>query len=735
MSISYNAAERVFRLDTPNSTYLIGIVDTEGFLGHIYYGHRIPDDNMGYLLRLEESRAPSVNNRERLSFYDAFPMEYPGHGVGDQRQACLSVETPEGYRACGLTYRSHTIYGGKPKLEGLPATYGGAGECTTLELTAEDRTLGLTVRLFYTAFEKIDAICRSVRVDNTTGKPIRLTTVLSACLDMDNQNFDLLTLHGSWGTERMISRKKLGWGKQGVSSLRGISSHQEQPFLALVEGNATQTQGQVYAMNFVYSGNFLGQVEMHQQGQLRMVLGIHPTDFCWNLAPGEVFQAPEAVMVYSCTGLDGMTHAFHDLYRGHLVRGPYKNQPRPSLVNNWEATYFDFDTERILKIGREAAAAGIEMLVLDDGWFGKRNDDHSSLGDWFVNEDKLPGGLRYLSEELGKMGLRFGLWVEPEMVSPDSRLYREHPDYALQIPGREPTLSREQLVLDISREEVRDYVYRSIHAVLSEANVAYVKWDMNRALSDVYSAALAPEAQGELYHRYMLGVYEMQERLLTDFPDLLLENCSSGGGRFDPGMLYYSPQIWTSDNTDAIDRLKIQEGTALVYPLSTMGAHVAACPSHTNSRSTPFQTRGHVSLPGCFGYELDLTKLTPEEKAMIPGQLADYRKYGPIFHNGDYYRLASFSENHVYDAIMAVSKDQRTAVIDFVQVMSCRHLRSVRIPLPGLAENRLYRSSETGEVHSGAAWRYGGMPLPKLRGDFLSRLIVLEAVEDLPAEA
>ena len=729
MSIFYNEEKRIFRLDTAHSTYLIGVVDTEGFLGHIYYGNRIPDWDMGYLLRPEENRVPSRNNRNRLGFYDTFPTEYSGHGIGDLRESCLEVETPEGSRAVGLTYKAHKIFAGKPKLEGLPATYGGAEDCTTLELIAEDKPLGLTVHLLYTTFEKIDAICRSVRVENTTGKPIRLNRVLSACLDMDNQNFDLLTLHGNWALERMISRRQLTWGKQGVSSLRGISSHQEQPFLALLEHSATQTQGQVYAMNFVYSGNFLGQVEMNQQENLRMVMGIHPVDFSWNLEPGESFQAPEAVLIYSGTGLDGMTHSFHDLYRNHLVRGPYKDKPRPSLVNNWEATYFQFDTKKILEIGKEAAAAGIEMLVLDDGWFGRRNNDNSSLGDWYVNEEKLPGGLKYMVDELNKMGLRFGIWVEPEMVSPDSDLFRAHPDYALRIPGREPTQSREQLVLDISRKEVRDCVYAQIHRVLSSANVEYVKWDMNRALTDVYSAAVAPNRQGELYHRYMLGVYEMQERLIQDFPNLLLENCSSGGGRFDPGMLYYSPQIWTSDNTDAIDRLKIQEGTALVYPLSTMGAHVAACPSHTNYRSTPFETRGHVSLPGCFGYELDLTKLTPEEKAMIPGQLADYRKYGPVFRTGDYYRLASFAENHEFDVLMAVSKDKSVAVIDYVQVYSRYRGRAPLVKLTGLDEKRLYRCSENGEVHSGAGWMYGGLVLPKLKGDFLSRLIVLEAVE------
>lgn len=729
MSVSFHESSQVFRLDTPGATYMISLVDEERFLAHLYFGRRIPDDLPPEMLRVRQADYPSRKQRERLAFLDGLPTEYPGCGVGDMKQSCLEVETPEGYRCCGLTYRDHRIFGGKPKLPGLPATYGGPEDCETLEIIAEDKVLGLTVHLYYTAFEKIDAICRSARVENTTGKPLRLHTALSACLDMDDQgNYDLLTLHGNWSAERMINRRPVTMGKQGVSSHRGISSHQEQPFLALLERSATQLQGQVYGMNLVYSGNFLGQAELTQQGQLRLVLGINPRGFCWNLEPGESFQTPEAVLTYSCTGISGMTHAFHDLYRNHLIRGPYKNKPRPSLVNNWEATYFQFDTEKILAIGREAAASGIEMLVLDDGWFGKRNDDCSGLGDWVVNEQKLPGGLKYLVEELNKMGLRFGLWVEPEMVSPDSDLYRAHPDYALQVPGRAPTQSRQQLVLDMSRKEVRDHVYAMIHRVLSSANVEYVKWDMNRALTDVYSATLGPDRQGELYHRYVLGVYELQERLITDFPNLLLENCCSGGGRFDPGMLYYSPQIWTSDNTEAIDRLRIQEGTALIYPLSSMGAHVAACPSHTNNRTTPFKTRGRVSLPGCFGYELDLTKLTPEEKAMIPDQLEEYRKYGPVFHNGDYYRLASFAENHAYDAIMAVSKDKRVAVIDYVEVESRARSRAVRLELAGLRETTLYRSSLTGEVRSGAGWMYAGMLLPRLEWDYSSALIVLEAV-------
>ncbi len=728
MGISYNQEARVFRLDTPGSTYLISLVDEMGFVCHAYYGRKIPDDNMNYLLRVNPQFLPFRESGQQTNVLDELPLEYPCHGLGDFRESCLRVETEEGHRVCGLTYLSHKIYGGKPALPGLPATHGGQEDCATLELRCRDEALGLEVSLLYTAFENLDVICRSARIENCGDRPLRLTAALSACLDMDNRNFDLITLHGSWAYERMINRRPLSWGKQGVSSRRGISSHQEQPFLALAERDANQNHGQVYAMHFVYSGNFIAQAEMRQQELVRVVMGIDTESFGWKLGPGESFQTPEAVLAYSSTGLDGMTHALHDLYRRHLTRGPWRDKPRPSLVNNWEATYFDFDSNKLLDIARTAAGRGIEMLVLDDGWFGCRNTDDNSLGDWFVNEKKLPGGLKRLADEINKLGMKFGLWVEPEMVSPDSELFRAHPDYALQIPGRSPMLSRTQLVLDLSREEVRRCVYDQLHKVLSSANIEYVKWDMNRSLTDVAGFCLEADRQGELFHRYVLGVYDLQERLLHDFPDLLLENCASGGGRFDPGMLYYSPQIWTSDNTDAIDRLRIQEGTALIYPLSTMGAHVAACPSHTNGRVTPFETRGLVSLPGCFGYELDLTKLTGEELDMIPGQLENYRKYGPVFHGGDYYRLASYGENQEYDALMAVSKDKRVAVVDYVHVMSRQQRRSVLLALRGLDEEKRYRSSESGEIRSGAGWMYGGLLLPTMKGDFLGKLIVLEEV-------
>lgn len=731
MGIIYNQSEKVFHLQTPNTSYMIGIIDDEGFVAHLYYGRRVPDDALNQVLWVGFDHPEAYGKTgNQVRYLYSLPMEYSTGGTGDFREPCLNVRTETGGRACSLQYRSHRIYNGKPKLEGLPAVYGDEDDCITLELICYDPVLSLEVCLFYTVFEHLDAICRSERIINRSSLDIYLTSALSACLDMPNRDFDLITLHGHWSNERMINRRPLSFGKQFISSERGISSHEENPFIALLEHHTTQTQGQVYSMNFVYSGNFLAQAELSQQNRLRLVMGIHPRGFDWKLMPGNSFQTPEVVLVYSDRGLSGMTHTYHDLYRNHLVRGAYKNEARPSLINNWEATYFNFDTEKLLSIAKTAAKSGVELFVLDDGWFGKRNSDNCSLGDWFVNEKKLPGGLGYLSGEIHKLGMKFGIWMEPEMVSPDSDLYRTHPDYALQNPGRVPTLSRNQLVLDLSRAEVREAVYQQIHAVLSSAQIEYVKWDMNRPLTNVESFDLPQDRQGELCHRYMLGVYELQERMLSDFPHILLENCASGGGRFDAGMLYYSPQIWTSDDTEAVERLRIQEGTALVYPLSSMGAHVAACPSHTNRRVTPFATRGLVSLCGCFGYELDLTKLTSEELDMIPSQLENYHVFGPVFRSGDYYRIASFAENGEYDVMMCVSKDKKTAVMIYVQVLS-RLNRGVPVVYPcGLLENSLYRNKETGETHSGSGWMYGGMLLPQMNGDFLGKLIVLEKVEE-----
>lgn len=722
MGILYSETKKIFKLDTDNTTYMIGLT-TEGYIGHIYYGNKLDTSGGYYLLRTEEPPfTPSKNDRDKSSFLDCFPMEYPTGGIGDYRESCLNIRNEDGCMGCELRYVSHEIKKGKPKLEGLPASFGTEEQVETLQIEGIDEVLNLRVVLSYSAFVKEDVITRSVKVINEGQQTLKLEKVYSGCIDMDNQGFEMISLHGSWARERHIQRKAVCYGKQLVSSAKGESGHQEHPFLALVSAGTTQEHGEVYGMHFVYSGNFLGQVERTQYDSVRMVMGIHSEEFLWNLKPKTSFQAPEVVMVYSGEGLGKMTRSLHDFYREHMIRSPYKYQKRPVLINNWEATYFDFDTHKLIDIAREAKSVGIEMLVMDDGWFGSRNSDNSSLGDWTVNKNKIPRGLKDLVDCVNKIGLEFGIWFEPEMISPNSNLYREHPEWAIQIPGRETTQSREQYVLDLSNPEVVDYVYECVANILRNAPITYVKWDMNRQLSNLGSSYLDQEAQQELFHRYVLGVYEMQERLIKEFPYLLLENCSGGGARFDPGMLYYSPQIWCSDNTDAIERLKIQEGTALIYPLSAIGAHVSDCPNHSVGRNTPFMTRGHVALAGTFGYELDITQISEENRGMIPEQVEMYHKYQELLSKGDYYRIASWSDNNLYDCWSVVSKSKDEVLVTYVQVLGVPNSRSRRIRLKGVDTKAEYQLNGTDEKYTGEILTNGGFLIKNMWGDYQSRL-------------
>ena len=722
MSVTFNEEKKIFRLDTEKSTYVMGL-SPEGFLGHIYYGDRLFMEADNYLLRMEEPPyTPSVNKREKSAFLDFFLMEYPTGGIGDYRESCLNIRNAAGNMGCELHYAGHEIYKGKRGLKGLPASFSTEDEAETLEITLKDADLDLEVVLFYTAFEKENAITRSVRVQNQGKEDLRIEKILSACLDMDNENFSMLSLHGTWARERHIQTGELHYGKQVISSARGESSHQEHPFIALVTNGTEQENGKVYAMHFVYSGNFMAETELCQFDNLRMTMGINPEEFSWLLTPGEEFQAPEVVMVYSGNGLGAMTRSYHDFYRNHLIRSKFKYEKRPILINNWEATYFDFNTDKLLAIARQAKECGIEMLVMDDGWFGKRNFDNCSLGDWKVNEKKITGGLKHLVDEVNKIGLQFGIWFEPEMISPDSDLYRAHPDWAIQIAGREATQSRNQYVLDLSRPEVRDYAYECVASILRSANIAYVKWDMNRQLSDLGSSYLPKERQQELFHRYVLGVYELQERLVTEFPDLLLENCSGGGARFDPGMLYYSPQIWCSDNTDAVERLMIQEGSALIYPLSVIGAHVSDCPNHSVGRVTPFETRGHVALAGTFGYELDITKIPEEDRVLIPEQTVTYNKYRHLIQQGEYYRIASYRENHKYDCWALSSQDKKEVLVTYVQVLGVPNSHSRKVFLRGFDPKTTYRLEGTEKTYTGEMLMKGGFLMKDFWGDFKSRL-------------
>ena len=719
--ICFEEKNKIIKLDTPDTSYVMGVAD--GYLGHAYYGKKIETTELGYLLRAEEHPGvPSVNNREKVSFLDSFPMEYSFGGTGDFRESSINIRTEDGQTGLDLKYEGHEIYAGKKKLDGLPATWG--DDADSVDVYLRDSATNLKVVLTYTAFHSVDAITRSVKIVNEGEQNVYLTKVLSACVDMDNDNYKLLTLHGSWARERHMQYRDIGYGSVVTESLRGESSHQDHPFMAVMSANGNQTMGDVYGFNFVYSGDFLAKVQVNQFNVLRAVMGIHPEHFCWKLEKGQSFQAPEVVMVYSDEGLGKMTRTFHDLYRNNLIRSSWKDMERPVLINNWEATYFDFDTDKLIAIAKEASKSGIDMLVMDDGWFGHRNSDNSSLGDWVVNEDKVKGGLKNLVDEVNKLGMKFGIWFEPEMISEDSQLYKEHPDWVLRTKDRVPSLCREQWVLDLSRPDVREYVYNAVRDVLKSANIEYVKWDMNRPLADVGSTYLPADRQGELVHRHTLAVYELQERLINEFPNLLLENCSGGGARFDAGMLYYSPQIWCSDDTDAIERLAIQEGTSLIYPLSSMGAHVSDCPNHTTGRITPFQTRGDVALAGTFGYELDITKIPEEDRKQIPVQIETYRKYNQLVRTGDYYRIASWQENHLYDCYQIVSKDKSEALVTFVQVLAEPNIRSRKIRLQGLDAKAMYMVDD--KVYSGEALMNGGLLVKQPWGDFKSMLIEIK---------
>ena len=727
--ITFDEAQKIFKLDTPNTSYIFGIDDNFGYLIHYYYRRKLRNDkdNVRYLSRLYDGAIlPEVNTKDKNSFLDFAPFEYSTGGIGDYRSHALEILLENGTTAAELKYVSHRIIKGKSVPEGLPGTFAGEAEATTLEVTLTDPIIGLTVILTYAVFTDTDCITRSAKIINAGKEPVYLTRVMSTTLSLDNKDYNLLTLHGSWARERHKEFRKIAHGFQGVSSRRGESSHQEHPFMAITDRNLTETEGEVYGFNFIYSGNFTAEASLDQFNFIHAEMGISPYNFKWKLEPGDSFTAPEAVMVYSYQGLGAMTRSLHNLYRNHLIRSKYLHKQRPILINNWEATYFDFNTDKLLSIAKEAASVGIEMLVMDDGWFGNRYDDNRALGDWIVNEEKIKGGLKFLVDEVNKLGLKFGTWMEPEMVSPDSDLYRAHPDWAIQIPGRNPGLSRNQLVLDITRPEVWEHTWNSIESILKSANIEYLKWDMNRQLADLYSAGLPADRQGELYHRYVLALYKMQEKLVQTFPKLLIENCSGGGARFDPGMLYYSPQIWTSDDTDAIERLAIQEGTAMIYPLSTMGAHVSDCPNHAVGRVTPFKTRGHVALAGTFGYELDITKIPVEERAQIPFQVAQYHKYNDIIREGDYYRLASFADNGEYDAWMVISRDAKEALITYVDVFKHPNFKSRRLLLQGLDPTRDYKDTETGTIYGGDTLMYAGLPLPNTWGDYKSALIHLK---------
>jgi len=729
MPIAYREEDRTFHLQTPASSYIMR-VEKGGYLAHLYWGRRLGENAYAnpsvYWGR--SSISPTPLPGEPTIRLDTLPQEYPSYGTGDFRHPAYQARLENGSTAGELVYHSHRIFPGKPPLEGLPATYVEADkEASTLEIELKDSVAGLTVMLSYTVFEQQDAITRSVRFLNEGGQPLRLWRALSMSVDFAHSDFDMIRLPGSWARERDVVRTPLGGGMQSIESRRGVSSHTMNPFLCLASRGAGEDHGEVYGFSLVYSGSFAAFAEVDQFRTTRVSMGINPFDFEWKLDPGAAFQTPEVVAVFSAEGLGGMSRTYHRLYRSRLCRGNYRDAERPIKVNNWEATYFRFDDRKLEEIADAAAEAGIELFVLDDGWFGRRNDDKSSLGDWFVNREKLRGGLEGLAASLNRKGLKFGLWFEPEMVSPDSELYRKHPDWCLHVPGRRRTLGRNQLILDYSREDVCEEILRMLTAILESAPIEYVKWDFNRNMTEIGSELLPAERQRETAHRYMLGLYRVLERLVSRFPHILFESCAGGGGRFDPGMLYYMPQTWTSDNTDAVSRLRIQYGTSLVYPPCSMGAHVSAVPNHQVGRVTPLASRGHVAMSGILGYELDLSSLSGEEKDMIKKQAALYKEIRPLIQYGDFYRILNPFEG-TEASWMFVDANRSRAVFVYANSLleGGQPIRFVR--LKGLDPRRQYRIEETGTIHGGDELMFGGVQLPRLKGDYPSLLWRLTAV-------
>ncbi len=737
MSILFNEKNKTFHLFNQKISYIMTVLPN-GEMGQLYFGKRIHHrEDFSYLLEMRaRPMASCISEGNKHCSLEHLKQEYGVYGSTDYRSPAVEVLQENGSRISCFQYRDHRILPGKPRLEGLPATYTQEDtEAGTLVLHLEDPLTGLHLELLYTLFREEGILARSARFVNRGTQILHLTRAMSLCLDLPDHDYQWMQFSGAWARERHLKVRNLEEGIQSVGSLRGHSSHEHNPFVILKRPSANEFQGEACGFSLVYSGNFLAQAEVDTHGTTRMLLGIHPDTFDWKLEPGESFQTPEAVMVFTDQGLNHLSQTFHRLYQKRLARGYWRDRPRPILINNWEATYMDFTEEKLLDIAKKARELGVELFVLDDGWFGKRNTEHAGLGDWKANPDKLPQGIGGISRKIQKLGLKFGLWFEPEMVNRDSDLYRSHPDWIIQTPGRPSSHGRFQYVLDFSRKEVVDFLYNRMEEVISQGELSYVKWDMNRSITECYSAAFPPDRQGEIFHRYILGVYDLYERLTSRFPQVLFESCASGGARFDPGMLYYAPQAWTSDDTDACERLKIQYGSSYVYPVSSMGSHVSAVPNHQTGRITPLETRANTAYFGTFGYELDLNRLSAEEQEEVKKQTAFMKKYRELLQFGTFYRLSSPFENNV-TAWMTVSSDKKQAVVGWYRTLSHPNQGYSRLKLAGLDPDLPYHCGDQvfygdelmhlGLITSdGTAGELEGGKEPL--GDFQSRIYLLKA--------
>ena len=717
----HNEKTGVFSLTTANTLYQMK-ADSNGVLLHLHYGKKT-DSDMDYLIRYSDrgfSGNPYESGENRGYSLDTLPQEYSGCGVGDYRLSAVQTVSENGSRSVDLRFVDYKVLPGRPTLHGLPFVREHA-ETETLSITLRDSVIGLDVQLFYYLFPDQDVIVRSARLINTGKEELRLEKAASVCVDFLYGDFDVIHFHGRHCMERIPERIHLPRGIASFGSRRGMSSHHSNPFVILCDHYASENSGECYGCMLMYSGSHAEEVEVDQTGSTRLVAGIHPDGFSWSLSPGEMFETPEAILSFSADGLNGLSHQYHDIIRQQVIPPRWQHSKRPVLINSWETVEFDFDAEAILRLARSARKLGIEMLVLDDGWFENRDDDISGLGDWVADEKKLGCSMKELSDQIHALGLQFGLWFEPEMVNEDSRLYRTHPDWAIADPDRKPMLARKQLVLDMSRQDVIEYLFDAMCAILDNVKIEYVKWDFNRSVANCYSHALPASRQGEVTHRFILGTYQLLERLLKRYPDLMIEGCAGGGGRFDAGMLYYCPQIWCSDDTDAVERLEIQAGTSYGYPVSTMGAHVTAVPNHQTGRVVSLETRGIVAQSGTFGYELDPEKLTETEKETIRKQIEDHHRYADLIAQGDYFRLTELDQEKDYIAWMFVSKDRREALVNLVMTHVRANGSFPFIKLQGLIPDAAYRLEGTDRIYTGAALMYGGCSFPLVMGEYTAR--------------
>ena len=703
MAIYFDKDRQQFYLHTQHTSYVIELYS--GHPAHIHWGPKVacaPLMDELYPFGFGSDFSATDIPGRTFNSTDKLPQEFPTFGSADMREPAFHARYTDGSAVTKFQYLSHRILPGKPALEGLPATYGTAEECETLEIVLSDPLIGVHAVLSYTVFPQRDALTRSVRIENHGTAACNIEKLASFCMDLHDHNYELVHLPGAWARERRITRTPLNYGSIVLDSKRGASSHNQNPFPALVRPDTTESYGEAMGFCLVYSGSFAADVSVEQFGSTRVQMGINGFDFSWKLEPDESFQSPEVIMVYSDRGLGEMTRRFHRIIRENLCRGIYRDSTRPVLINNWEATYFHFNEEKILDIAEKAKEIGVDLMVLDDGWFGKRNSDNCSLGDWTADRNKLPKGLEGLSGKVTALGMGFGLWFEPEMVSPDSDLYRAHPDWCIHVDGRPRTEGRHQLILDLSRPEVCDYIIGALSHILENNPITYVKWDMNRNMTEVTNP--------QLPHKYMLGLYRVLETVISAFPHILFEGCSGGGGRFDAGMLYYFPQIWASDDTDAVERLYIQEGTSLVYPLSTIGAHVSAVPNHQVGRTTSLTFRGHAAMMGRFGFELDLGRQSGPELEEMRQQILFYKTYEQVIHQGDLYRLVSAYGSR-YAAYEIISKDQTTVMLFFFSITGSPNWMPERLCLQGLDPDAVYEELSAGKVFDGSTLMHIGIPV------------------------